>query len=54
MFLWSYRQVIYFFLILIFFIALLARPDWARALDPWQARALLGLVVLTFVLIWWK
>ncbi len=48
MFLWSYRQVFYFFIVLIFYIALLARPDWARAVGPWPDRALLALVVLTF------
>ena len=51
MFLWSHRQVVYFFVLLIFFIALLARPDWARAVGPWPDRVLLALVVFTMYLV---
>jgi hypothetical protein len=46
MFLWRYRQVALFFVLFIFYAALLIHRDWARALGPWPGRALLGLIAL--------
>ena len=54
MFVWSYRQIFFFFVLFIFFMALLVRDDWARMLGPWPDRALMGLCALALFYVWRK
>ena len=54
MFVWSYRQIFFFFVLFVFFMALLVRDDWARTLGPWPDRALIGLCALALFYVWRK
>jgi hypothetical protein len=54
MFVWSYRQIFFFFVLFVFFMALLVRDDWARMLGPWPDRALIGLCALALLYVWRK